>query len=90
VRELTERALQQYAPPGAVVNERGDIFYLHGRTGKYLEPAPGEAGMNILKMAREGLRPDLTTACTKRWRSKRQCATRACGSKPTAISRSSI
>ena len=66
VRELTERALlQQYAPPGAVVNERGDIFYLHGRTGKYLEPAPGEAGMNILKMAREGLRPDLTTALHK-------------------------
>jgi two-component system CheB/CheR fusion protein len=66
VRELTERALlQQYAPPGAVVNEHGDIFYLHGRTGKYLEPAPGEAGMNILKMAREGLRPDLTTALHK-------------------------
>jgi len=65
-RKLTERALlQQYAPPGAVVNERGDIFYLHGRTGKYLEPAPGEAGMNILKMAREGLRPDLTTALHK-------------------------
>ena len=66
VRELTERTLlEQYAPPGAVVNERGDIFYLHGRTGKYLEPAPGEAGMNILQMAREGLRPDLTTALHK-------------------------
>jgi two-component system CheB/CheR fusion protein len=66
VRELTERALlEQYAPPSAVVNERGDIFYLHGRTGRYLEPAPGEAGMNILKMAREGLRPDLTTALHK-------------------------
>jgi len=66
VRELTERALvNQYAPPGALVNERGDIFYLHGRTGKYLEPAPGEAGLNILKMAREGLRRDLTTALHK-------------------------
>ncbi|MCX6621744.1 MAG: PAS domain-containing protein [Acidobacteria bacterium] len=66
VRELTERALLlEYAPPSAVVNERGDIYYLHGRTGKYLEPAPGEAGMNILKMAREGLRPDLTTALHK-------------------------
>jgi two-component system, chemotaxis family, CheB/CheR fusion protein len=66
VRELTERALlQQYAPPSVVVNERGDILYLHGRTGKYLEPAPGEAGMNILKMAREGLRADLATALHK-------------------------
>ena len=66
LRELTERALlQQYAPAGALVNERGDILYLHGRTGQYLEPAPGEAGMNILKMAREGLRRELTTALHK-------------------------
>ena len=63
LRELTERALlQEYAPVGALVDERGDILYLHGRTGRYLEPAPGEAGMNILKMAREGLRRELTTA----------------------------
>ena len=63
LRELTERALlQQYAPASALVNEHGDILYLHGRTGKYLEPAPGEAGMNILKMAREGLRTNLTTS----------------------------
>ena len=65
-RELTERALlQHYAPPGALVNERGDILYLHGRTGKYLEPAPGEADLNILKMAREGLRQALTTTLRK-------------------------
>jgi two-component system CheB/CheR fusion protein len=64
--ELTERALlQQYAAAGALVNDRGDILYLHGRTGLYLEPAPGKAGMNILKMAREGLRRDLTTALHK-------------------------
>jgi two-component system CheB/CheR fusion protein len=66
LRELTERALlQQYAPVGALVNQRGDILYLHGRTGLYLEPAPGEASMNILKMAREGLRQELTTALHK-------------------------
>ena len=65
-RELTERALlQHFAPPGALVNERGDIYYLHGRTGKYLEPAPGEADLNILKMAREGLRETLTTTLRK-------------------------
>jgi two-component system CheB/CheR fusion protein len=63
LREWTERALlQQYAPVGALVDEHGDILYLHGRTGQYLEPAPGEAGMNVLKMAREGLRRELATA----------------------------
>jgi two-component system CheB/CheR fusion protein len=65
-RQITERTLlQQYAPAGALVDARGDILYLHGRTGQYLEPAPGEAGMNILKMARQGLRPGLTTALRK-------------------------
>ncbi len=64
LRELTEHALlQQVAPVAALVNGAGDILYLHGRTGLYLEPAQGNAGINnILKMAREGLRPDLTKA----------------------------
>jgi two-component system, chemotaxis family, CheB/CheR fusion protein len=67
LRELTEQALlEQLAPAGALVNGHGDILYLHGRTGMYLEPAPGEAGVNnILKMAREGLRPGLVTALHK-------------------------
>ncbi|MDO8473342.1 MAG: CheR family methyltransferase [Dehalococcoidia bacterium] len=62
-REITEGALLlRYAPGGALINEHGDILYLHGRTGLYLEPAPGDASMNILKMAREGLRRELTLA----------------------------
>ncbi len=64
LRELTEQALlRQVAPAAALVNGHGDILYLHGRTGMYLEPAPGETSVNnILKMAREGLRHDLTAA----------------------------
>jgi two-component system CheB/CheR fusion protein len=67
LRELTEQTLlQQVAPVAALVNSYGDILYLHGRTGMYLEPAPGEAGINnILKMAREGLRRDLSVALHK-------------------------
>jgi len=67
LRELTEQALlKQIAPAGALVNGQGDILYLHGRTGMYLEPAAGEAGINnILKMAREGLRIELSTALHK-------------------------
>ncbi|OGD13617.1 chemotaxis protein CheR [Candidatus Atribacteria bacterium RBG_19FT_COMBO_35_14] len=64
LREMTEKMLlQQLAPVGMLVNGQGDIIYLHGRTGLYLEPAPGEAGVNnILKMAREGLRYELSLA----------------------------
>lgn len=67
LRELAEKTLLQYlAPASALVNKNGDIFYLHGRTGMFLEPATGEVGIyNILKMAREGLRHDLTTALHK-------------------------
>ena len=67
LRELTERTLlEQVAPAGALVNGHGDILYLHGHTGMYLEPAPGESGINnILKMAREGLRRALTTSLHK-------------------------
>jgi len=64
LRELTERTLlEEFAPAGALVNAQGDILYLHGRTGMYLEPVQGETGINnVLKMAREGLRRELTTA----------------------------
>jgi two-component system CheB/CheR fusion protein len=63
LRELTERTLlQQYAPVGALITEQGEILYLHGRSGLYLEPAAGEPVMNILEMAREGLRRELTIA----------------------------
>ncbi len=51
--------LESVTPPCVVANDRGDIVYIHGRTGKYLEPAQGEPGMNIFTMAREGLRPEL-------------------------------
>ncbi|MEI6423265.1 MAG: CheR family methyltransferase, partial [Lentisphaerota bacterium] len=66
IRELAERTLlQQFVPSAALVNAQGAIIYLHGRTGMYLEPAPGEAELNILKMAREGLRFELSTALHK-------------------------
>ncbi|MFZ4439503.1 MAG: chemotaxis protein CheB [Syntrophales bacterium] len=67
LRELTEQALlQQIVQVGALINSHGDILYLHGRTGMYLEPTPGDTGVsNILKMAREGLRQELTMALRK-------------------------
>jgi two-component system CheB/CheR fusion protein len=62
-QELTERLLlQRYTPASVLVNQSGEILYLHGRTGRYLEMAAGDIGVNILRMAREGLRRDLTTA----------------------------
>lgn len=54
--------LEHLTPPAVLVNEKGDILYIHGRTGKYLEPAPGAGVMNILEMAREGYAFELRAA----------------------------
>jgi two-component system CheB/CheR fusion protein len=70
-RELTLPAivqkvlLEQFAPPSVIVNQKGDIYYINGRTGKYLEPASGQASLNIFEMAREGLRYELNNCIYK-------------------------
>jgi len=62
--------LQRYAPPSVLANDKGDILYISGRTGKYLEPAAGKANWNIFAMVREGLRYELTNAFQKALRQK--------------------
>ncbi|MHB1398168.1 MAG: chemotaxis protein CheB [Trichloromonadaceae bacterium] len=57
--------LQHFSPPAVLTNDQGDILYISGRTGKYLEPAAGKANWNIFAMAREGLRFDLGIAFQK-------------------------
>jgi two-component system CheB/CheR fusion protein len=66
--------LDSFAPPAVIVNENGDIVYVHGRTGKYLEPSPGKANMNILSMAREGLRYPILSVLRTAAREKREVA----------------
>ncbi|MEI8047746.1 MAG: chemotaxis protein CheB [Bacteroidota bacterium] len=66
IQILTDQLLlQNYAPASVLINQEGDILYITGRTGKYLEPAAGKANMNIYTMAREGLRTELPGAIRK-------------------------
>ena len=59
--DLTDKTLlEKFTPPCILINEQGDIIYVHGRTGNYLEPAAGKVNMNIFAMAREGLRYELS------------------------------
>ena len=60
---LADRVIvQRFAPAAILTNDKGDILYISGRTGKYLEPAAGKANLNVFAMAREGLRYELSGA----------------------------
>ncbi len=57
---LVDQLIQQtWAPPAVLVNSDGDVLYISGRTGKYLEPAAGKTNINVHAMARTGLREAL-------------------------------
>ncbi len=63
---LTDQLIQQnYAPAAVLVNAEGDIVYISGRTGRYLEPAAGRVNINIHAMARPGLNAALTGVIRK-------------------------
>ena len=41
---------------------KGNIRFVHGDTGRYLRAPPGQATLNVVEMAREGLQLDLRAA----------------------------
>ncbi len=63
IQNLTDQILlQRFSPSSVLVNNNGDIVYITGKTGKYLEPVAGKANWNIYAMAREGIRQELPAA----------------------------
>jgi two-component system CheB/CheR fusion protein len=60
--QVNQLLLTRFAPAAVVVNDRGDMIFIHGRTGDFLEPATGQPRLNILDMAREGLQLELASA----------------------------
>ncbi len=56
LQSLTDSLLlRHYTPAAVLTTANGDILYITGKTGKYLEPAVGKANLNLFAMAREGL-----------------------------------
>ena len=61
--QLLETILRQSnTPPCAIVNDACNVVFIHGRTGRFLEPAEGKASVNIVEMARPGLKAELLAA----------------------------
>ncbi|WP_268245923.1 CheR family methyltransferase [Candidatus Sulfurimonas baltica] len=72
-KELTEQTLLKYiAHAATLVNDKGDLLYLHGQTGAYFELPSGEPGIsNIIKMARKGLQRAISIALHKATQTKK-------------------
>jgi two-component system CheB/CheR fusion protein len=61
-READRLVLAEFAPPGVVVTSELAIVQFRGQTGSFLEPAPGAASFDLLRMTREALRLPLRRA----------------------------
>jgi two-component system CheB/CheR fusion protein len=57
--QVEQQLLKKHSPASVLISKEGDILYIHGRTGAFLEPAAGKANWNIHAMAREPLRYEL-------------------------------
>ncbi|WP_235209220.1 chemotaxis protein CheB [Methylobacter sp. BBA5.1] len=61
--QLVEAILRHSSvPPCAIIDHHNNLIYVHGKLGKYLEPAQGKISVNIMEMARHGLKADLLSA----------------------------
>jgi len=54
-RQADRLVLSQYAPPGVIINRAMEILHFRGHTGPYIDPVPGTASLNLLKIARQDL-----------------------------------
>jgi len=63
--------LQEYSPAAVLTTETGEILYISGRTGRYLEPPMGKANWSLFALAREGLNLALNEAFHRAIREKK-------------------
>jgi two-component system, chemotaxis family, CheB/CheR fusion protein len=68
--------LAHVSPAAVLTTDKGDILYIRGRTGNYLEPPVGKANLNVFTMAREGLRHELGAAFSSALRQERPVTVR--------------
>jgi len=64
-KEFDRRLLSQYSPATVFINEDMEIIHTRGGVNRFLKLAPGRPSLSIMKMAREGLLPDLRSAIAK-------------------------
>lgn len=62
--------LEDFTPTSLLLNERGDILYINGKTGRFMQISSGEAIFNIHRLAKEELKYALGNALHQAWEQK--------------------
>ena len=57
--------LDEFTPPSVVIDYNGNMIYVQGKTGNYLENTTGEFSNDIVRNAREGIKIPLSNAIRK-------------------------
>lgn len=64
-READHIVIEKYGPAAVVINQALEVVQFRGHTGRYLDPLPGSATLNLLKIVRTDLLHDLRVAVQK-------------------------
>jgi two-component system CheB/CheR fusion protein len=66
ISEATRKfVLDKYMPPCVVVNSHGQMVYIEGKTGQYLEMSTGQVNFDIMKVLKPGLKVPVHNAIRK-------------------------
>src|SRR5207245_3848697 len=65
LREADRLLLSKFSPASVIINSDMEIVQFRGHTSLFLEPSPGKASLNLLKMAKEGIMMELRSAVQK-------------------------
>ena len=60
-----ERIAERYAPAYVITDENFKVLHFSGRTGRYLEPSPGLASLDLFALLHRDLRLDMRAAVMK-------------------------
>lgn len=64
-KQADRLVIMHYSPPAVVVNRQLDVLQFRGHTAPFLEHQHGDASLNLMRMAREGLMLDLRALINK-------------------------
>jgi len=59
---IDQMLLHRFVPASVVVSEKLEVIQFIGQTGRFLDPTPGDATLNLLKLVKGGLQLELRLA----------------------------